>query len=82
MLLRSVFGAPSKVLRQLKPAKIVRPFGRLLTPRRTNLTIVVGLNLNVITPANVKPGSKLPVVVVCILPMECLWNVVTLLIIL
>jgi hypothetical protein len=82
MLLRSAFGAPSKVLRQLKPAKIVRPFGRFFTIRRTDLTIVVGLNLNVIAPADAIPGSKFPVVVVCILLMECLWNVVTLLIIL
>ena len=35
------------------------------------LTIVVGLNLNVITPAKVRPGSKLPVVVVCTLSLEC-----------
>ena len=41
--------------------------GKAHTIRRAILTIVVGLKLNVIVPANVSPGSKLPVVVVCIL---------------
>ena len=39
----------------------------LATMWREILTIDVGLNLNVIAPANVSPGTKLPVVVVCIL---------------
>ena len=49
---------------QFKTAKIVR---RLRTTRRTILTRVVGLKLNVVAPANTRPGSKLPVVVVCTL---------------
>ena len=39
-----------------------------------NLTIVLGLNLNVITPVDVRPGLKLPVVVVGIWNV---WNFVT-----
>ena len=38
--------------------------------RGANLTIVVGLNLNVIAPAYVRPGSNLPVVVVCVQRLE------------
>jgi len=33
--------------------------------RAVVLMIAIGLTLNVITPAHVKPFSKLPVVVVC-----------------
>ncbi|KAN0124160.1 Alpha/Beta hydrolase fold, partial [Lactarius tabidus] len=47
--------------------------GILPTSTGAGVTIVDGedcLNLNVITPANVKPGSKLPVVVVGILSMD------------
>ena len=37
------------------------------TTQRTMLMIVVGLTINVVTPANATPSSNLPVVVVCIL---------------
>jgi hypothetical protein len=49
-------------------AKIVRrPLGLLHRTRREILMMGVGLTVNVITPANATPGSKLPVVVVCTL---------------
>ena len=38
-------------------------------PHRTILMIVVGLTLNVVAPANAKPGSNIPVVAVCTLGM-------------
>ena len=39
--------------------------GRHRTTPSTMLMMVVGLNVNVVTPASATPSSKLPVVVVC-----------------
>ena len=50
---------------QLKTVKIVRPLLRFSAKWRAFLTITIGLNLNVIVPSHARPGSMLPVVVVC-----------------
>ena len=51
---------------QLQTVKIVRrPLGRFNSKRRAFLMITIGLTLNVIVPALARPGSMLPVVVVC-----------------
>jgi acetylcholinesterase len=64
--LSSVFGTGVTVV-DGEDCEDSEAIGRLPTIWRTILTTVVGLKLNVVAPSNVTPGSKIPVVVVCIL---------------